>query len=101
MANSNSVVDLPRLVATLSRADVAAVLAACASRLVEIGDEPKSEPAAEPDLLTAGELAARLHLPESWVRSRARSGGIPTVRAGRYYRFNERAVRSVIEMVKP
>ncbi len=38
-------------------------------------------------LLTAGELAQRLNLPESWVRNEERAGQIPGVRAGKYVRF--------------
>lgn len=38
-------------------------------------------------LLTAGELAERLNLPESWVRTEERAGRIPGIRAGRYVRF--------------
>src|SRR5713101_6448261 len=38
-------------------------------------------------LLTAGELAERLNLPESWIRNEERLGRIPSVRAGRYVRF--------------
>ena len=38
-------------------------------------------------LLTAGELAERLNLPESWIRNEERLGRIPSVRAGKYVRF--------------
>jgi excisionase family DNA binding protein len=48
----------------------------------------KPEDSQAPDgLLTAPELAAVLHLNESWIRSRQRAGGLPHVRAGRYVRF--------------
>src|SRR5882757_2701448 len=39
------------------------------------------------NLLTAGELAQRLNLPESWVRTEERAGRIPSFRLGRYVRF--------------
>jgi excisionase family DNA binding protein len=39
------------------------------------------------NLLTAGELAERLNLPESWIRNEERAGQIPSVRAGKYVRF--------------
>jgi excisionase family DNA binding protein len=39
------------------------------------------------NLLTAGELAERLNLPESWVRSEERAGRIASVRLGKYVRF--------------
>jgi excisionase family DNA binding protein len=38
-------------------------------------------------LLTAGELAKRLGVPESWVRTEERTGRIPGVRLGKYVRF--------------
>jgi excisionase family DNA binding protein len=44
-------------------------------------------PPAEQTLLTASQLAKRLNLPESWLRTEERAGRIPSVRAGRYVRF--------------
>jgi excisionase family DNA binding protein len=38
-------------------------------------------------LLTANELAKRLGVPESWVRTEERAGRIPSVRLGKYVRF--------------
>jgi excisionase family DNA binding protein len=44
--------------------------------------------ASVPDkLLTAGEIADHLSLPESWIRGEERAGRIPGVRAGKYVRF--------------
>jgi hypothetical protein len=40
-----------------------------------------------PNLVTAGELAKHLNLPESWVRTEERLGRIPSVRLGKYVRF--------------
>ena len=45
-------------------------------------------------LLTADEPAARLSLPESWVRTEERARRIPGVRAGRYVRFKLSDVRA-------
>ena len=39
-------------------------------------------------LLTANQLAERLNLPESWLRNEERLGRIPSLRAGKYVRFN-------------
>jgi excisionase family DNA binding protein len=39
-------------------------------------------------LLDAHEVAEWLGVPESWVRESARSGAIPSVRLGRYVRFD-------------
>ena len=38
-------------------------------------------------LLTADELAERLRVPESWVRTEERARRIPSVRLGKYVRF--------------
>jgi excisionase family DNA binding protein len=38
-------------------------------------------------LFTAGELAGRLNLPESWIRSEERARRIPSFRLGKYVRF--------------
>jgi excisionase family DNA binding protein len=38
-------------------------------------------------LLTADQVAERLSLPVSWVRSSTRSGAIPHVQLGRYVRY--------------
>lgn len=40
-------------------------------------------------LLTAGEVAGRLKVPRSWVYRAARAGDLPSVRCGRYRRFDE------------
>jgi len=45
-----------------------------------------------PELIDSGELAARLRVPESWVRNRTRARTprqerIPCLRLGRYVRF--------------
>ena len=40
-----------------------------------------------PPLLDAGQAAAILNLPQSWVAAEARAGRIPHVRLGRYVRF--------------
>jgi hypothetical protein len=65
VANSPSSVDLTRLVSTLSRAGVSAVLAACAARLLETGEDPPA-PASAPELLDAPAMAKRLGVNESW-----------------------------------
>ena len=54
------------------------------------GHENRSCASSTPDsmtLVTAGELATRLNLPESWIRNQERLGRIPSVRAGKYVRF--------------
>ena len=39
------------------------------------------------ELLTAPELAAVLHLNESWIRGQQRAGKLPHVRCGKFVRF--------------
>ena len=48
------------------------------------------------NLLTAGELAERLGVPESWVRTEERTGRIPSVRLGKYVRFKLSAVERTL-----
>ncbi|HUO05404.1 MAG TPA: helix-turn-helix domain-containing protein [Candidatus Binataceae bacterium] len=72
---------------------IPAVLACLTTRLLAEGDagrdqEPNGSSAAEPErLLTAGEIAKHLSVPESWVRNEERRGRIPGVRIGKYVRF--------------
>ena len=57
-----------------------------------IGDQRQKELAMENvtgALLTADEVAGRLRVPRSWVYRAARSGDLPSVRCGRYRRFDE------------
>ena len=42
-----------------------------------------------PKLLTVDEVAALLQVPVSWVYGRTRDNTIPTVRVGKYVRFNK------------
>jgi hypothetical protein len=46
-------------------------------------------------LLTAGDLADLLAVPESWVRDHTRSGLIPHVPLGRYIRYRREAVLGI------
>jgi excisionase family DNA binding protein len=72
---------------------ISSVLAFLAARLLAEGyvarheDLHNSEAQESKALLTAGELAERLNLPESWIRNEERLGRIPSVRAGKYVRF--------------
>jgi excisionase family DNA binding protein len=47
-------------------------------------------------LFTASELARRLNLPESWIRSEERAGRIPGIRAGKYVRFKPSDVEQAL-----
>jgi excisionase family DNA binding protein len=48
-------------------------------------------------LLTAGEVAERLSVPESWVRAETRAGRIPHLELGRYKRYDWAAVVEWLE----
>jgi excisionase family DNA binding protein len=48
-------------------------------------------------LLTAGEVAELLAVPERWVREHSRAQHLPCVRLGRYVRFRREAVLAYIE----
>ena len=51
-------------------------------------------------LLTAEEVAARLRVPLTWVYRAAREGSLPSVRCGRYRRFDAADVARWIEEQK-
>jgi excisionase family DNA binding protein len=48
-------------------------------------------------LLTAGEIAEMLAVPERWVRDHTRGGLIPHLRLGRYVRYREESVLAWLE----
>ena len=48
-------------------------------------------------LLTAGEVAERLTVPESWVRAETRAGRMPCLELGRYRRYEWDAVVAWLE----
>ncbi len=45
-------------------------------------------------LLTAGEVAALLGVPQTWVYEQSRAGRIPTVTLGRYRRYRREAIEA-------
>lgn len=83
--------DLLDTIEKMERDDLAIILAAVAARLAAA---PKSEPGTPtPEmLLDAAQMAHRLNLPESFVRSEARAGRLPSVKLGKYMRFDPREV---------
>ena len=48
-------------------------------------------------LLTAGEVAALLGVPQTWVYEQSRAGRIPTVTLGRYRRYRREAIEAWLE----
>jgi excisionase family DNA binding protein len=48
-------------------------------------------------LLTAGEVAELLALPESWVREATREGRLPHLALGRYRRYSREAIEAWLE----
>ena len=79
---------------------VPSAIALLATRLLTEYDAARQAHGSFPEepntLLTAGELADRLHLPETWVRNEERLGRIPSVRAGRYVRFKQGEVEKAL-----
>jgi excisionase family DNA binding protein len=51
-------------------------------------------------LLTAGEVAELLAVPESWVCESTRSGAMPSVELGRYRRYDRDDVLAWVESCK-
>jgi excisionase family DNA binding protein len=48
-------------------------------------------------LLTAGEVAELLSVPESWVRQETRAGHLPHLELGRYRRYDREEVLGWLE----
>jgi excisionase family DNA binding protein len=48
-------------------------------------------------LLTAGEVARFLAVPESWVREHSRSGDLPCLRLGRYVRYEKERILAWVD----
>jgi excisionase family DNA binding protein len=48
-------------------------------------------------LMTAGQVAALLGVPKSWVYEQSRRGRIPTVTLGRYRRYRAEAIAEWLE----
>ncbi len=93
---------LVELLKSISLEEIPGVLTFLSARLLREGSarhHKRSERTieAEDQLLTAGQLAERCNLPESWVRNEERVGRSPGIRAGRYVRFKlsevEKALR--------
>jgi excisionase family DNA binding protein len=81
--------DLIAAIASLDPVDAPAVLAAVAARLA--ADKPAPAPASTDGaatLVDAAQAAATLNVPESWLRSQSRAGKLPSVRLGKYIRFD-------------
>jgi excisionase family DNA binding protein len=83
-------------ISTLSRSELAALLAAIAARLATADIAPPPAAVGAESLLTAKQMAERLNVPESKVRSEQRAGHIPCVMVGRYVRFDPNAVQAAL-----
>ena len=87
--------DLIDAIGKLDRADLAALLAAIASRMAQppvAADVDQSTA-----LVTAKQLAAKLNVTEAWIRERVRTNQIPFVRLGRYIRFDPARVAHTLQ----
>ena len=84
-------------IASLPRDKMVALVVAMLTRLLA---EPDEQPAVEPAstvLLDAKQIADKLGVPESWVRTEARAGRIPFIAIGKYVRFDMAAVRAALK----
>ncbi len=86
-------------------AQIPSVIVYLAARLVAEGDGRKNDHDGDhgdhPDkLVNASELADYLNLPESWVRNEERLGHIPSLRLGKYVRFNLNEVEKALAQGK-
>jgi excisionase family DNA binding protein len=90
--------DLIRAIGTLDRDQLPALMLAIAARLAESADpEPASN--GKPALVDADELAQAVSLPKSHVMTLARQGRIPSVKVGKYVRFNVAEVEAALRNV--
>lgn len=48
-------------------------------------------------LLTAGEVAELLNVPETWVREATREGRLPYLALGRYRRYSRTAIQTWLD----
>ena len=92
----------PKSAACLPREVIAALLARClivqsalTSGLLEAKSGEMPAAAAEP-LVDAVEMARKLNVHQSWVRSEQRAGRIPFVQVGRYVRFRPSEVERAL-----
>jgi excisionase family DNA binding protein len=51
-------------------------------------------------LVDSKEVAAELSVPRTWVEAQARAGALPSVRLGRYRRFDLDEVRAWVQSLK-
>ena len=65
-----------------------------------VREEIKAASNADKDsgLLTVEELASRLKVPKSWVYEQSRQDRLPTVRVGKYIRFD---LQEILKVFKP
>jgi excisionase family DNA binding protein len=59
-------------------------------------NNPDARPPAITKLLTPEDVAEALNLPVTWVRGKARSGELPALKLGRYWRFAPGAIDDYI-----
>ena len=89
---------LPRSAIAALLVRIAAVQGALAARLAgpdaDVACAP--EPSAMSELVDVKEMARRLDVHESWVRTEQRAGRIPCVKVGRYPRFHPAEVEAAI-----
>ncbi len=98
-ANSLSLDRIPAAIGELAAVSqhLAALSQQLTARLIANSDSAGgySQPTSDP-LVDASEMARRLNVKESWVRSEQRAGRIPFVQVGRYVRFRAAEVEAVI-----
>lgn len=95
MSEDRVLIPLPGIgTLALSRAAFEAALAEGSTALPSPAiDAPDAEP-----LIDAGQLAAALSLPQTWIEDRTRRNELPHVRAGRWIRYSRRAVEQALSV---
>jgi hypothetical protein len=92
----------PQSAACLPREVIAALLTRClvaqsalTGQLVDVKPIEATTCRSEP-LIDAVEMAHKLNVPQSWVRTEQRAGRIPCVKLGKYVRFRLNDVERVL-----
>jgi hypothetical protein len=88
--------DLIAAIASLDPAELPALMLAIAARLSSDKPAPATV-SATAGLVDAAQAAAALNIPESWLRSQARQGKLPSVQAGKYVRFSVAALEESLK----
>lgn len=94
LADAIALADIPAMIAAL-----AALQSQLAARLLAAQADAAARENGSSDhgeLLDGKALAARFHVPESWIASEGRAGRLPVIKLGKYTRFRPSDVEAAL-----